>query len=42
MDNSEQKNNGIKTGYMAYHDPNLFFVVYFAYVNMYILNKKIF
>ena len=25
---------------MAYHDPNLFFVVYIAYVNMSILYKK--
>ena len=36
------KNNGIKTGYMAYHDPDLFFVVYLAYVNMSILDKKYF
>ena len=36
------KNDGIKTGYMAYHDPDLFFVVYLAYVNMSILDKKIF
>ena len=34
------KNSGIKTGYMAYHDPDLFFVVYLAYVNMAILDKK--
>ena len=34
------KKNGIKTGYMAYHDPDLFFVVYLAYVNMSILDKK--
>ena len=36
------KNKGIKTGYMTYHDPNLFFVVYIAYVNMSILDKKYF
>ena len=34
------KNNGSKTGYMAYHDPDLFFVVYLAYVNMSILDQK--
>ena len=34
------KNNGIKTGYMTYHDPDLFFIVYLAYVNMSILDKK--
>ena len=34
------KNSGIKTGYMAYHDPGLFFVVYLAYVNMSILDQK--
>ena len=34
------KNSGIKTGYMAYHDPNLFFVVYLAYVNMSLLDPK--
>ena len=34
------KKNGIKTGYMAYHDSNLFFVVYLAHVNMSILDKK--
>ena len=34
------KNSGIKTGYMAYHDPDLFFVVYLAYVNMSILDQK--
>ena len=28
------KNNGIKIGYMAYHDSDLFFVVYLTYVNM--------
>ena len=36
------KNNGIKTGYMVYHDPKLFFIVYLAYVNMSILDKNIF
>ena len=34
------KNSVIKTGYMAYHDPNLFFVVYLAYVNMVLLDQK--
>ena len=34
------KNSGIKTGYMAYHDPDLFFVVYLGYVNMSILDQK--
>ena len=34
------KNSGIKTGYMAYHDPDLFFFVYLAYVNMSILDQK--
>ena len=34
------KNSGIKIGYMAYHDPDLFFVVYLAYVNMFILDQK--
>ena len=32
------KNVGIKTGYMAYHDPEFFFVIYLAYVNMSIIN----
>ena len=36
------KNNGIKTGYMAYHDPDLFFIVYLTYVNMSILDQKYF
>ena len=27
---------------MAYHDPNFFFVIYLAYVNMSIVNKEIF
>ena len=36
------KNSGIKTGYMAYHDPDLFFVVYLAYVNMAPLDQKYF
>ena len=35
-------NSGIKTGYMAYHDPDLFFVVYLAYVNMALLDQKYF
>ena len=34
------KNSGIKTGYMAFHDPDLFFVVYLAYVNMSLLDEK--
>ena len=34
------KKSGIKTGYMAYHDPNLFFVIYLAYENMSILVQK--
>ena len=34
------KNSGIKTGYMAYHDTDLFFFVYLAYVNMSILDQK--
>ena len=34
------KNSEIKTGYMAYHDPDLFFVVYLAYVNMSLLDQK--
>ena len=36
------KNSGIKIGYMAYHDPDLFFVVYLAYVNMSILDQNYF
>ena len=36
------KNSGIKTAYMAYHDPDLFFVVYLAYVNMALLDQKYF
>ena len=36
------KNSGIKIGYMAYHDSDLIFVVYLAYVNMSILNQKYF
>ena len=36
------KSSGIKTGYMTYHDPDLFFFVYLAYVNMSTLDKKIF
>ena len=34
------KNSGIKTGYMAYHDLDLFF--YLAYVNMSLLDQKYF
>ena len=36
------KNVGIKTGYMAYQDPELFFVLYLAYVNISVVNKEIF
>ena len=36
------KNFGIKTGYMAYQDPELFFVLYLAYVNISVVNKEIF
>ena len=36
------KNVEIKIGYMAYHDPEFFFVIYLAYVNMYVVNKEIF
>ena len=36
------KNVGIKTGYMAYHDPEFFFVIYLAYVNMSVINREIF
>ena len=36
------KNSGIKTRYMTYHDPDLFFFVYLAYVNMSTLDKKYF
>ena len=34
------KNVKIKTRYMAYHDPEFFFVIYLAYVNMAIVNKE--
>ena len=36
------KNIGIKTKYIAYHDLDFFFVIYFSYVNMSIVNKEIF
>ena len=36
------KNVRIKTGYVAYHDPEFFFVIYLAYLNMSIVNKEIF
>ena len=36
------KNVEIKIGYMAYHDPEFFFVIYLTYVNMSIINKEIF
>ena len=36
------KNVEIKIGYMAYHDPEFFFVIYLAYVNMFVVNKEIF
>ena len=42
MNNLEPKSSGIKTGYMAYHDPDLFFVIYLAYVNMSLLDQKYF
>ena len=34
------KNSGIKTGYMTYHDPDLFSLFCLAYVNMSILDHK--
>ena len=34
------KNVGIKIGYMTYHDPEFFFVIYLAYVNMSVVNKE--
>ena len=34
------KNVGIKIGYMADHDPEFFFVIYLAYVNMSVVNKE--
>ena len=34
------KNSGIKTGYITYHDPDFFFVVYLAYINMSLLDGK--
>ena len=36
------KNGGIRTVYMTYHNPKLFFVVYIANVNMSILEEKYF
>ena len=36
------KNVGIKTRYMAYHDPKFYFVIYLAYVNMSVVNREIF
>ena len=36
------KNVGIKIGYMADHDPEFFFVIYLAYVNMFVINREIF
>ena len=36
------KNVGIKTGYMTYHDPEFFYIIYLAYVNMFVVNKEIF
>ena len=41
MNNLEPK-TVVKRGYMAYHDPDLFFVVYLAYVNMSTLDQKYF
>ena len=34
------KTNKIKTGYMTYHDPDLFFVIYLTYVNMSIVTPQ--
>ena len=34
------KNVEIKIGYMAYHDPKFYFVIYLAYVNMSVVNKE--
>ena len=36
------KNVVIKTGYMADHDPEFFFIIYLAYVNMSVINREIF
>ena len=36
------KNVGIKIGYMTYHDPEFFFVIYLACVNMSVVNREIF
>lgn len=35
------KSARIKTGYVAYHDPDFFFVIHLTYVNMSIVNKEI-
>lgn len=35
------KSAGIKTGYVAYHDLDFFFVIHLTYVNMSIVNKEI-
>ena len=40
--NFRTKNVKIKTRYMAYHDPEFFFVIYLAYVNMSVVNKEFF
>ena len=34
------KNSEIKTGFMDYHDSDLFFIIYLAYVNMSLLDQK--
>ena len=36
------KNVRIKIGYMTYHDLEFFFVIYLAYVYMFVVNKEIF
>ena len=36
------KNVEIKIVYMTYHDPEFFFVIYLAYVNMSVVNREIF
>ena len=36
------KNVGIKIRYMTYHDPEFFYIIYLAYVNMFVVNKEIF
>ena len=38
----KSKNTRIKIRYVAYHDPNFFFIIYLAYVNMSIVHKEFF